>query len=160
MTTTFEATTQLACQISPSSPDLEPANGKPTDQNRKLVWDVQNTAGRDLEIVRIGVSWTSVLGPHKLLSIEWPEGSIVSNFVSGITGQVLADYTLLPLLLLDGSGSGCSGSSCVRMAMIWDSQIINSTGVGETLTISYMFKDSTGSSGLCSFTVKPDLSFE
>jgi len=160
MTTSFEVTTALACQISPSNPDLAPTNGKPSDQNRRLAWDVTNTAGRDLEITRIAVAWTSVLGPHKLLTIEWPEGSIVSDFGTGASGSVMGDYSILPLLLVIGSGSGCSGSSCVRMALVWDTQIIDSASVGELLTISYTFQDSSGTSGTCSFSVKPDLSFE
>jgi hypothetical protein len=158
--TSFEVTSALACQISPSNPDLSPSNGKPTNQNRRLEWDVENTAGKDLEIIKIGVAWTSILGTHKLLSIEWPEGTVVSDFGTGTSGTVLADYSLVPLLLLVGSGSGCSGSSCVRMAMVWDTQIINSASLGELLTITYVFRDSSGSSGSCSFSVKPDLSFE
>ena len=158
--TSFEVTTALACQISPSQPDLSPANGKPTDQNRRLSWDVNNTAGKDLEITRIGVTWTSVLGTHKLLAIEWPEGSIVSDFGAGASSSIVGDYSILPLLLVIGSGSNCSGSSCVRMSMVWDTQIINSATLGELLTITYTFRDSSGSSGACSFSVKPDLSFE
>jgi hypothetical protein len=84
----------------------------------------------------------------------------VSDFGAGASSSIVADYSLLPLLLVIGSGSNCSGPSCVRMAMVWDTQIINSASVGELLTISYTFRDSSGSSGACSFSVKPDLSFE
>jgi hypothetical protein len=86
-------------------------------------------------------------------------GTIVTNLGGGVLDSVLADFRIFPLLLLDGSDSGCSGSSCVRMAMVWDSQIVQSSGQGELLTISYVFRDSSGSNGSCSFSVKPDLSF-
>jgi hypothetical protein len=159
LTTSFEVSDTLACQISPSNPDISPTNGKPSDQNKTLTWDVQNTSGKDLEVVEIDVSWTTVLGPHKLISIEWPDGTVVKSFslLSPLT-QILADFSLIPLLLLDGVGSGCSGSSCVRMSMTWDTQMINLAGLAETLTISYTFRDASGSRGTCSFSVKPTLS--
>src|SRR6185503_14302783 len=101
--------------------------------------------------------------PHRLVQIEWPEGTIVKSYglLSGILdvlGRLLADFTSLPLLLLDGVGSGCSGSSCVRMSMLWDSKMVSAAGAGETITIGYTFKDPSGSEGTCSFSVKPDLS--
>ena len=156
LTTTFEATENLSCQITPSSPDLSPTNGKPSDQNKKLTWDIINSSGRDLSIVTIGATWTSSLGPHKLVQIEYPTGTIVKSY--GLLGpllQLLADFTSLPLMLLDGVGSGCSGSSCVRMSMVWDSQMMNSGGQGETITVTYGFKDPSGVGGTCSFSIKP-----
>ena len=163
LTTTFEATQDLACQITPSSPDLSPANGKPSDQNRKLTWDIVNSAGRDLSIVNIGATWTSDLGTHKLVQIEYPTGTIVKQYGGGgLIGQVvgtlttiLADFSSLPLMLLDGVGSGCSGSSCVRMSLVFDTQLLNAAGLGETITVSYTFQDASGSTGTCSFSVKP-----
>src|SRR6185436_15422018 len=150
LTTSFEATDNLSCQITPTNPDFSPANGKPSDQNRRLSWDIQNASGRDLQITAITASWTSNLGPHRLVQIEWPEGTIVKSYglLSGILdvlGRLLADFTSLPLLLLDGVGSGCSGSSCVRMSMLWDSKMVSAAGAGETITIGYTFKDPSGS---------------
>ncbi|HZN03096.1 MAG TPA: prepilin-type N-terminal cleavage/methylation domain-containing protein [Candidatus Polarisedimenticolia bacterium] len=156
LTTTFEATENLSCQITPTSPDLSPTNGKPSDQSKKLTWDIVNSSGRDLSIVTISASWTSVLGPHKLVQIEYPTGTIVKSY--GLLGplvQLLADFTSLPLMLLDGVGSGCSGSSCVRMSMVWDSQMMDSAGQGETITVTYGFKDPSGLGGTCSFSIKP-----
>ncbi len=41
--------------------------------------------------------------------------------------------------------------------MQWDSSMFNSvTGVGEIITIRYTFKDPSGVTGSCSFTVKPE----
>ena len=157
MTTAFEATENLSCQITPSSPDLSPVNGKPSDQNKKLTWDIVNSSGRDLSIVTISASWTSVLGPHKLVQIEYPTGTIVQSY--GLLGplvQLVADFTSFPLMLLDGVGSGCSGSSCVRMSMVWDSALMNNAGTqAETVTVTYGFKDPSGMGGTCSFSIKP-----
>ena len=157
LTTTFEATENLSCQITPVSPDISPANGKPSDQNRKLTWDIVNSSGRNLSIVNISATWTSVLGPHKLVQIEYPTGTIVKSY--GILGplvELVADFTSLPLMLIDGVGSGCSGSSCVRMSMVWDSQLMNTAGtLSETITVTYGFKDPSGMGGTCSFSIKP-----
>jgi hypothetical protein len=159
LVTRFEVSENLACQISPSSPDIAPANGKPSDQNTRLAWDITNSSGKDLEIVTIAIAWTSILGPHRLMQIEYPEGTIVQTYTGGTTGPVLADFSFIPLLLRVNSGSGCSGSSCVRMAAVWDSKILAGGGIGEVLTITYAFRDPAGSLGACSFSVKPDLSF-
>jgi prepilin-type N-terminal cleavage/methylation domain-containing protein len=163
LATTFEATENLSCQITPTNPDLSPTSGKPADQNTRLSWDIQNSSGRDLQITAITASWTSTLGPHRLVQIEWPQGTIVKSYgllggLLDILGNLLADFTSFPLMLLDGVGSGCSGSSCVRMSMVWDSKMVTSGGTGETISIAYTFKDPTGSTGTCSFSVKPDLS--
>jgi len=53
----------------------------------------------------------------------------------------------------------CGTSACViNMKVTWDFQIVDSSGSGETTTVTYKFRDVTGSSGSCSFSIAPDLS--
>jgi hypothetical protein len=44
------------------------------------------------------------------------------------------------------------------MSLLWDLQIVNTSNVGETITIKYYFSDATSTTGTCQFSVKPDLS--
>jgi hypothetical protein len=157
LTTTFTVTANLACQITPTNPNLSPTQGKASDQNTKLSWDIVNNSGKDLTITRLEVSWTSVLGEHRLLNIEYPDGSIVTNFASGSASPALADYSLFPLLFPVNSSSNCSQQHCIRMAVQWDTQIVNKFNVGETVTVRYVIQDASGSTGSCSFSIKPDL---
>ena len=39
--------------------------------------------------------------------------------------------------------------------MVWDSQMMDAAGQGETITITYGFKDPSGVGGTCSFSIKP-----
>jgi len=159
MATSFEVSDTLACQITPMFPDLSPTKGSPTDQNTRLEWDIVNNAGKDLEIVRIEVSWTAVRGDHRLVTIEYPTGSVVKNYASGLLASADADFSTFPLLFPVNSSSGCSGNNCVRMAMQWDTSLLDSTtGTGETITVRYTIRDSSGTTGSCSFTIKPETS--
>jgi hypothetical protein len=157
LATSFDVSDTLACQITPLFPDLSPTKGNPTNQNTRLEWDIVNNAGKDLEIVRIEVSWTSIRGAHRLMSIEYPTGSMVKNYAAGQLGAADADFGVLPLLFPVNSSAGCTGSNCVRMAMQWDSSLLDgSTGIGETITVRYTIRDSSGTTGTCSFTIKPE----
>ena len=157
LATSFEVSDTLACQITPMFPDLSPTNGKPSDQNTRLEWDIVNNAGKDLEIVRIEASWTSVRGDHRLMAIEYPTGAVVKNYSTGLLASADADFSTFPLLFPVNSSSFCSGTSCVRMAMQWDTSLLDdATGVGETITIRYTIRDSSGVTGSCSFTIKPE----
>lgn len=158
LATSFEVSDTLACQITPLFPDMSPTKGNPTNQNTRLEWDIVNNAGKDLEIMRIEVSWTAVRGAHRLLTIEYPTGSVVKNYSGGLLAAADADFSILPLLFPVNSSAGCSGSNCVRMAMQWDTSLLDgSTGVGETITVRYTIRDSSGTTGSCSFTIKPEI---
>jgi prepilin-type N-terminal cleavage/methylation domain-containing protein len=160
LATSFEVSDTLACQITPMFPDLSPTKGSPTDQNTRLEWDIVNNAGKDLEIIRIEASWTSIRGEHRLLAIEYPSGTVVKSYQGGLLGGLVdAVFSIFPLLFPVDSSSGCSGNNCVRMAMQWDTSLLdNSTGVGETITVRYTIRDSSGTTGSCSFTIKPESS--
>jgi prepilin-type N-terminal cleavage/methylation domain-containing protein len=159
--TTFAVTANLACQITPTNPNLSPTTGKPSNQNKVMTWDIINNAGKDLDIFQVDISWTSVLSStRRLVSIEYPAGNpTLPSFLSGPTSPVIADYSMLLPLLLPMSADGlCGNTSCIMtMALAWDEQIVNSSNVGELVTVRYHFMDPSSATGTCEFSVKPDL---
>jgi hypothetical protein len=153
LTTTFTVTANLACQITPTNPNLSPTTGKPSDQNKKLSWDIVNNAGKALEIFQVDVTWTNVLGPHTLTQLDFPTGTGMLPFSCSLsastTSGATVDCALFPLAL--------GASQTVNMSLTWDLQIVDKDNVGETVTIKYSFKDATSATGTCQFSVKPDL---
>ena len=161
VTTNFTVTDNLACQITPTNPNLSPTSGKPSSLNRVMTWDIINNSGLDLDIFQIDVSWTSVLTTtRQLVSIQYPAGfPTLPTLISGPTSPVIADYSLFTLLL-PATADGVCGAACVAtMALKWDEQIVDSGNVGELVTIKYHFEDASSTTGTCQFTVKPDLTF-
>ena len=161
--TQFSVAANLACQISPTNPNLYPTKGKPTDQNRKVTWDIVNNSGLDLEITSMNVSWSNNYGPqlpspHRLVDVEYPTGATVSSFGSGVVSPVTIDYSLFPLVLPSTMDGACGNSSCaINVAMEWDTQMVNTAQTaGELITIRYNFQDFYGNPGACTFTVKAD----
>jgi prepilin-type N-terminal cleavage/methylation domain-containing protein len=164
--TTFNASGNEACQITPTNPNLSPTTGKPSDQNKKLSWDIINNAGVDLEINRIEVEWTEVVGQHRLVQIEYPTGTIIENWL-GIpqdsSGQVLGASARSEQIfppVLEAFRNGSCGSGCVlNMSILFDSQIKTTTApiTGETITIRYFVQSASGGNQECFFQVKPDL---
>jgi hypothetical protein len=161
--TRFTVVSNLACQISPTNPNLYPTKGKPTDQNKQVNWDIVNNSGLDLEITSVDVSWTNNYGPqlpapHKLTLVEYPSGSIVASFAGGVLTPVTIDFSLFPLLLPSTSDGACGNSSCViNQGFEWDTQMVNTTlTTGELITVRYHFRDLYGNSGACTFTVRAD----
>ncbi|MFQ5877322.1 MAG: prepilin-type N-terminal cleavage/methylation domain-containing protein [Acidobacteriota bacterium] len=160
VTTNFTALSNLACQITPTNPNLSPTKGKPSEQNKKLTWEIINNSGVDLDIFQVDVSWTSVLSStRQLKKIEYPAGTATfSTLISGPTSPVIADFSVFPLLLPATADGVCGTSSCIlSMAVEWDVQIVDTNNVGELVTIQYHFTDASSSTGSCQFTVKPDL---
>jgi prepilin-type N-terminal cleavage/methylation domain-containing protein len=162
-TSHFTATAALACQITPTNPNLSPTNGKPSSQNKNLSWDVVNNSGKDLDITKIDVGWTNsvALGTHKILSIQYPTGTTVISFGTGATTTATADFSFLPLLLPASANGICGTASCViNMLLAFDTKMVDTSINGETITIKYYFKDTTNSSGTCFFSIKPDLTIQ
>jgi len=155
--TRFTVVDNLACQITPTNPNLSPTNGKPSNQNKNLAWEIINNSGKDLSIDRINVSWGANIGTHKLLTVQYPTGTTVTSFGTGAASMATADYSLFPLVLpmtADGSCSSCK----VAMTLGFDTQMVDpNTGAGELITIQYRFTDISGANGTCQFTVYPDL---
>jgi hypothetical protein len=155
--TTFEVVANLACQITPTNPNLSPTNGKPSDQNRKLTWDIINNSGKDLSIDRMDVSWGANIGTHLLQTVQFPTGLTVTSFGTGAASTASADYSLFPLVLPYTANGSC-GTCHVSMTLGFDTQMVNpNTGAGELITIRYRFTDISGANGSCQFTVYPDL---
>ena len=164
MVTAFTVAANLACQISPTNPNMSPTSGSPSSQNKKLSFDMVNNSGLDLNITSIDFSWTNVYGPqlpspHKLTTVQFPTGVTVSSYGSGALTPVTANYSLFPLLLPGTANGLCGNSSCVvNMSMQWDTQMVNTTFTGgELVTVKYHFQDSYSNSGTCTFTISPDL---
>ncbi|HZM70539.1 MAG TPA: prepilin-type N-terminal cleavage/methylation domain-containing protein, partial [Candidatus Cryosericum sp.] len=72
--THFTVAANLACQITPTNPNLYPTKGQPSDQNRTVSWDIVNNSGLDLEIIGFDIGWSNNYGPqlpaaHKLVKI-------------------------------------------------------------------------------------------
>jgi len=160
LTTTFTATANLACQITPTNPNLSPTSGKPSSLNHKLAWSIINNSGKDLDITRLDVSWTSSLGVHKLQTVEYPTGTVVTNLGAGAATPAAMDYSIFPLLVPATANGICGTAACVvNMALQWDTTIINAFNSGELITIKYTFTDASSTNGSCTFAVKPDLTF-
>ena len=158
--TTFTVASNLACQISPTNPNLSPTNGKPASQNKKLSWDVVNNSGLNLDLTAIDVSWTNNIATHKLTTIYYPTSTAVTSFGTGATNPAVGNYSIFPLGLPASANGLCGNSTCViNMSLLWDTQIINTTlTAGELITIKYHFRDTYNATGTCTFTVSPDLS--
>jgi len=155
--TRYTVTSNLACQITPTNPNLSPTNGKATNQNKNLSWDIINNSGKDLTIDRIEVSWGSNLGTHLLQTIQYPTGFTVSNFGTGASSIAVGDYSIFPLSLPYTADGSC-GTCMVNMMLGFDTQMVDpGTGNGELINIQYLFTDVSGVNGSCQFTVYPDL---
>jgi len=76
------------------------------------------------------------------------------------TQPAVGDYRIFPLGLPASANGLCGNSTCViNMAVLWDTQIINtSLTAGELITVKYHFRDTYNATGSCTFTVSPDLS--
>lgn len=147
----------LGCQISPTNPNLSPTNGTSSNQNKNLAWDIMNNSGLDLSLTSFVITWTSNIGTHKLVTVQYPTGTTTTNFGGGAVTPATADYSVFPLALPAADNGSC-GTCKVNMQLGYDTQIVNpSTGNGELVTIKYSFKDSFGVTGSCQFTVHPDL---
>ena len=155
--TRLDVPANLACQITPTNPNLSPTSGKASNMNRNMSWDVMNNSGLDLNITSINVSWTGNLGVHRLLTIQYPTGSTVTNFGTGALTPATGDYSFFPLAL-PATANGSCGTCKVNMLLAYDTQIVDpNTGNGELVTMTYNFQDSYANSGSCTFVVHPDL---
>jgi prepilin-type N-terminal cleavage/methylation domain-containing protein len=162
LSTAFTATANLACQITPTNPNLSPTSGKPSALNKKMSWDVINNSGKNIEIYKIDVSWTNVLGSHVLTDLEFPTGTSMIPFSCVKTASTSSNATVDCSVFTIGLGATdnglCGTSACQKnMSLLWDLQIVNSSNVGETVTVKYYFRDATSATGTCQFSVKPDL---
>jgi len=165
LTTSFTATANLACQITPTNPNLSPTNGKPSNQNKKLSWDIVNNSGKDLEIYQVDVLWTNILGSHILTDLEFPTGTSMIPFSctksASTSSNATVDCSTFPIGLGMTDNGLCGTSACQKnMSLLWDLQIVNSSNVGETVTVKYYFRDATSATGTCQFSVKPDLTIQ
>jgi prepilin-type N-terminal cleavage/methylation domain-containing protein len=157
MYTRLTVPANLACQISPTNPNLSPTNGKSSNQNKNLSWDIMNNSGLNLDITSLVVSWTSNLATHKLLTIQYPTTSVVTSFGAGAVTPATGNYATFPLSL-PASANGSCGTCKVNMALAYDTQIVDpNTGNGELITLKYNFQDSFANTGSCQFVVHPDL---
>ena len=157
MTTRLTVPANLACQITPTNPNLSPTSGKSSNMNRNMSWDIMNNSGLDLDITAIQVSWSGNIGVHRLLTIQYPTGATVSNFGTGAASPAIGDYSFFPLSL-PASANGSCGTCKVNMMLAYDTPIVDSaSGNGELVTIRYAFQDSFANNGSCTFVVHPDL---
>ncbi len=164
-TTSFNVSANLACQITPTNPNLSPTSGKPSSQNKKLSWDIINNSGKSIDIYKVDVLWTNVLGTHTLTDLEFPTGTGMVPLTCSKTASTSSNATLdcsgFPMTLLATDNGLCGNTSCEKnMSLDWDLQIVNSSNVGETVTIKYYFRDTSNTSGTCTFSVKPDLTIQ
>jgi hypothetical protein len=158
-TSSMTVTAFLACQITPTNPNLSPTSGKPSNQNKFLSWDIINTSGKDLEITEVQVGWTAILSSTRLMTeLQYPTGTTVTSLGGGVPSPATVDFSFFPLLLPMGADGLCGNSACVvNMLLGWDTQMVDNKGVGELLTITYNFRDASSATGSCTFTVAPDL---
>ena len=157
LTTTFTVTAALACQITPTNPNLSPTTGKPSNQDKNLSWDIMNNSGKDLSITSMNISWSNNVGTHLLQTIQYPTGTTVTSFGAGTATPAAASYSLFPLVLSKTADGSC-GTCKVNIMLGFDSTLVNSSGAGELITIKYNFQDTSGTTGSCQFSVFPDMS--
>ncbi|HEV8199657.1 MAG TPA: hypothetical protein VGS03_06525, partial [Candidatus Polarisedimenticolia bacterium] len=156
--TRLDVPANLACQITPTNPNLSPTSGKSTNLNKNMSWDIMNNSGLNLDIKSIVVSWTANIGAHKLLTIQYPTGSTVTSFGTGSASPATGSYGTFPLSL-PATANGSCGTCKVNMQLAYDTQIVDpNTGNGELVTMTYTFQDQYANSGSCTFVVHPDLS--
>lgn len=160
--TSFTATANLACQITPTNPNLSPTSGKPSNQNKQMSWDIINNSGKNIEIFKIDVSWTNVLGSHVLTDLQFPTGTSMIPFsctkTASTSSNATVDCSTFTIALGATDNGLCGTSACQKnMSLLWDLQIVNTSNVGETVTVKYYFRDATSATGTCQFSVKPDL---
>ncbi len=157
LTTTFTVTAALACQITPTNPNLSPTTGKPSNQDKNLSWDIMNNSGKDLSITSINVTWSNNTGTHLLETIQYPTGTTVTSFGAGTATPATASYSLFPLVL-SKTVDGTCGTCKLNLMLGFDTKLVNATGAGELITIKYNFQDASSVTGSCQFSVFPDLS--
>jgi prepilin-type N-terminal cleavage/methylation domain-containing protein len=157
LTTTFTVVANLACQITPTNPNLSPTAGNKSNQDKNLSWDIMNNSGKDLSITSINVTWSNNTGTHLLQTIQYPTGTTVTSFGAGAATPASANYSFFPLLLSKTADGSC-GSCKVNVMLGYDTKLVNATGAGELITIRYNFQDATAVTGYCQFSVFPDLS--
>ncbi|HET8948290.1 MAG TPA: hypothetical protein VFQ07_15025, partial [Candidatus Polarisedimenticolia bacterium] len=156
--TRLDVPANLACQITPTNPNLSPTSGKSSNQNKNMSWDIMNNSGLNLDIKSIVVSWTANIGAHKLLTIQYPTGSTVTSFGTGSASPATGNYGTFPLSL-PATANGSCPTCKVNMQLAYDTQIVDpNTGNGELVTMTYSFQDQYANSGSCTFVVHPDLS--
>ncbi len=161
-TSSVTVTAFIACQITPTNPNLSPTNGKPSNQRKFLSWDIINTSGKDLEITEVQVGWTAILSTtRQLTDLQYPTGTTVTSLGGGVVSPATVDFSFFPLLLPMGANGLCGNSACViNMLLGWDKQVVENSGAGELITITYKFRDASTATGSCTFTVAPDLTIE
>jgi prepilin-type N-terminal cleavage/methylation domain-containing protein len=157
LSTTFTVTAALACQITPTNPNLSPTTGTPSNLDKNLSWDIMNNSGKDLSITSMNVTWSNNVSVHKLLTIQYPSGTTVTSFGTGTVTPATASYSLFPLVL-SKTADGTCGTCKVNIMLGFDSKLVNSSGVGELITIKYNFTDASSVTGSCQFSVFPDMS--
>ncbi len=130
-----------------------------TEENRKLSWDLVNTSGTDLEIVRIEVTWFSLRQPPRLTSIEYPTRTTVSSLPSGGPQSASATFDTTPLGLSREINGLCEDESCrLNMSLVWDEPVFSGQSLSaERVTVHYHLRDSTGRTGDAVLVIWPDL---
>jgi len=130
-----------------------------TEENRKLSWDLVNTSGADLEIVRIDVTWFSLRLPPRLTSIEYPTRTTVSSLPSGGPQSASATFDTTPLRLSRQINGLCEDESCrLNMSLVWDEPVFSGQSLSaERVTVHYHLRDSTGRTGDAVLVIWPDL---
>jgi len=130
-----------------------------TEENRKLSWDLVNTSGTDLEVVRIDVTWFSLDLPPRLTSVEYPTGTTVSSLPPGGPQSASASFDISPLPLRREMNGLCDDASCrLNMSLNWDEPIFSGQSLtAERVTVHYHLRDTTGRTGNAVLVIWPDL---
>ncbi len=130
-----------------------------TEENRKLSWDLVNTSGTDLEVVRIDVTWFSLGLPPRLTSVEYPTGTTVSSLPPGGPQSASSSFDTSPLPLRREMNGLCDDASCrLNMSLNWDEPIFSGQSISaERVTVHYHLRDTTGRTGDAVLVIWPDL---
>ena len=81
---------------------------------------------------------------------------MVTSFSGGVGTPASASYSIFPLVLA-ATQNGLCPTCKVNTMISFDTQVVNSSGAGELITVQYTFEDVSGATGTCQFTVFPDL---
>jgi len=153
--TTYTVGSNAPCKLGATNPTILPVTGTPSNLYRDIKWDVQNYSGDTLQINEIDVTFSSLLGTHRLQTILWPSTATAApglfNFASpGALSKAVHFYLPGQIKFL-----GTPTPAIVNMQLNFDSAIRNTATppVIETITVDYFYTDTSNNSAKCSLQI-------
>lgn len=151
---TVSVVTPVPCCIAPQNPVLGPARGQVSSRNRDVLIKIVNNCGEDLEITRMDVDWTNLLGFKRIQYLCWDTFGIQPK---PDTCQANSTFTLeyIPPLIspVDNTFTPALDLSRLKddldplyMGFQYDETLIDEdAGTGETINVQMSFTRASSS---------------